>query len=247
MLTKRIVPVVLVRQYQIIKSRGFSDYRVVGNFEQTVSVYNKRKVDELLILDIDASKNKSVPSSNMLNILSKDLDVPITYGGGINGINDISDCLSSGCDRVSINTALIGNPKIVKEAVSVFGSQCIVGSIDYQIRDDNAYVFDHVNNCILNKTLPDFIDSVIALGVGEIILTNVDREGMLCGYDQQLQKYIDRYDISLLINGGCSKPSDIIEIIDEYQGCCASSMYLYTKYGYRDVKKELELSNINIR
>jgi len=247
MITKRIIPVVLVRQYQIVKSRGFEDYRVVGNFEQTVSVYNKRKVDELLILDIEASKNNSSPSSNILNILSRDLDVPITYGGGINGIDHISECLSFGCDRVSINTALIKNPEMVKEAVSVFGSQCIVGSIDYIIKNETAFVFDHVNHCDLNLKLSEFIDLVIALGVGEIILTNVDREGMLCGYDEQLPQYIGKYDTPLLINGGCSKPSDIVKVISEYQGCCASSMYLYTKYGYRDVKKELESSNIHIR
>jgi len=103
-LKKRIIPVILYSNYEIVKSLKFKDYRLFGNLEQTISVFNSRNVDEIIILDIDASKKKISINTEVLKILSQESIMPLTYGGGIKSSKDIEVCLKNGCDKVSINT-----------------------------------------------------------------------------------------------------------------------------------------------
>ena len=130
-LKKRIIPIILVKDYQVVKSRQFRDFRTFGNLEQTINVFNNRNVDEIIILDIDASKKQTKINLEILSILSKNNIMPLSFGGGINSIKDIELCLKHGCDKVVINSKSLQNINFIKEASSVFGKQCIVCSIDY--------------------------------------------------------------------------------------------------------------------
>ena len=113
----RVIPQIQINNFQVVKSKQFTDYRVIGNLEQNISVYNYRKVDEIVIIDIGASKNEFF-NSNILKLLSKNSLMPITFGGGINSIDKIKECLLSGCDKVILNSILLEKPNFLEEAVS---------------------------------------------------------------------------------------------------------------------------------
>ena len=138
-LAKRIIPLILFRDYQVVKSIKFSKYRVVGNFEQTIKVFNIRDVDEIIILDIEAStKNKEV-NIDVLKILSKNSSMPFSFGGGIKNLYDIEKSLKAGADKIIINNQAIQNIEFIKEAATEFGSQCITTAVDYKIQDNNFF------------------------------------------------------------------------------------------------------------
>ena len=141
-LKKRVIPIILVKDYQVVKSRNFKDFRIFGNLEQTITVFNTRNVDEIVILDIDASKKKLKVNLEYLNILSKNNIMPLSYGG-INSIEDIELCLKHGCDKIVLNTKAIQNIEFVKKASDIFGSQCITCSIDYKVKNNNLKIFSH--------------------------------------------------------------------------------------------------------
>tara|TARA_B100000513_G_scaffold193916_1_gene121955 strand:- start:421 stop:1164 length:744 start_codon:yes stop_codon:yes gene_type:complete len=247
MLTKRIIPIVQVRNYQIVKSRRFGDYRVFGNFEQTVAVYNGRRVDELVIVDIDASKTEAKPDTRILKFLSRDLDIPLTYGGGVTDLTDIENCLANGCDRIALNNITLSSLDMVAKAVAVFGSQCIVGSVDYSYVDGVPMVFSHVENEPIAKSLETHLEDLQNVGIGELLLTSVDHDGMMNGYDSRLKDFVGSVTSPILINGGCGTPEHIAEVAPDYAGCCMSSLFQYSQYGYRDIKDFLRDKGIPVR
>ena len=249
-LKKRIIPIILVKDYQVVKSRQFRDFRTFGNLEQTINVFNNRNVDEIIILDIDASKKKNKINLEILSILSKNNIMPLSFGGGINSIKDIELCLKHGCDKVVINSNCIKNINFIKEASTVFGKQCIVCSIDYKFENNKFRIYSHSELNTEKIEIKDYINDLVKNGAGEIILTSVGNEGMMKGFDKNLLKIIDKeLEIPILINGGCGEPNDILEILnkDQFDAVCASSIFFYTQFGYSDIKKFLLENKINVR
>lgn len=250
-LKNRVIPIILFYNYLIVKSKTFGDYRVFGNLEQTISVFNQRKVDELIILDIGASKQEIGVNLDVLKILSRSSLMPIGYGGGITKLDDIQKCLAAGCDKVVINTACIRNSAFINEAANAYGSQCIVASVDYCLnaQEKNWTLFSHASGDIEPRDIIEYINHLIELGAGEIILTSVDNDGRMNGYEISLIKsIIQNVNIPLLINGGCGHPDHMREAFDAgASACCASSIFYYTEFGYRDIKTLLRQSGINVR
>jgi len=245
----RVIPTILIKGYQIVKSRKFEDYRIVGNLEQTIEVFNRRNVDEIIIYDIDASKKKSGVNLELLKLISRNSLMPLTYGGGITSIKEIENCLALGCDKVSLNSIALNNPGFVSKAVNIFGSQAIVGAIDYIVIEGKERVYSHAKNEALNTTLEDFFYTLIDTRIGEIVLTSVDHDGTLSGYDLSV---LDRIAAScsnpILVNGGCGHPNDMVQAFNNNAaGCCAGSIFYYTEYSYLDIKKHAYVNNINVR
>jgi len=247
-LKQRVIPVILVHNMQVVKSRGFADYRVVGNIEQTIEVFNRRKVDEIIIFDIGASKDSSGVNLNILQLISRNTLMPLSYGGGISSLQDIERCLSSGCDKVVINYQAINNIKLLKDAVNKFGAQAIVVAIDYKLVNEKYRVYNHVTGDTLKVELFDFIDKVLSFGIGELVLTSVDADGTLSGYSVDIIDYIADTHTPVLMNGGCGCPEHMASVLKkDISGCCAGSIFYYTKYGYKDIKEYLYENNCNIR
>ncbi len=249
-LKKRIIPIILVKDYQVVKSRNFKDFRTFGNLEQTINVFNNRNVDEIIILDIDASKKNLEINLEILSILSKNNIMPLSYGGGISSIKDIELCLKHGCDKVVINSKSLQNINFIKEASSVFGKQCIVCSIDYMFDGQNFQIFSHSGVNTNKMILKDYIHNLVANGAGEILLTSVDKEGLMNGYDENFNKIIENYlEIPILINGGGGTPQHILDVFKKNQidAACASSIFFYSQYGYVDIKHFLMKNKINVR
>ena len=248
-LKKRIIPIILINDYQVVTSRNFSDYRVFGNLEQTIEIFNRRDVDEIIVLDISSSKKKSLIDLNILKIMSKNTLMPFSYGGGIKNLNDIENCLNLGCDKISLNSSLRKNKNFLKEAVNEFGSQAITVSVDYIVENSKAFLYDHVSSKKLDFYLIDFIKSVYDLNCGEILLSSVNSDGYLNGYDFFVLNQIrSEIDCPIILSGGCGKPSDMLNAFEnDADACGAGSIFYYTKYGYQDIKKFLKEKQIKIR
>ncbi len=249
-LKKRVIPVILFYNYQIVKSREFKDYRIFGNLEQTIAVFNQRKVDELVILDIGASKQKTGVNLMVLKTLSRNSIMPLTYGGGIHTIDEIQQCLSAGCDKVVINSECIQNPDFITKAANTFGSQCIVASIDYTTHGKKQWkVFSHSELPTDHLKAETHAQRLAEIGAGELLITSVDHDGQMEGYDHDLLRSImGKVNIPILVNGGCGHPQHIAEILKTgASGGCASSVFYYSEFGYKDIKTYLQKENIQVR
>ena len=245
----RIIPSILVDNYQVIKSKQFSDYRTFGNLTQVVELFSRRFVDELIILDIVNSKKKKHIYSRQIKLMTLNSLIPITYGGGIKTLFDIENCLFTGCEKIILNSILYENPRFLTEAVKSFGSQSITVSIDVKLVNNEYKIFNHSNSKIEPINLFDYLMVCQDSKCGEIVVNSVDNDGMMEGYDldliSSLRNYIDR---PLVINGGCSNPKDIKDAIDKgADACMAASIFYFTRYSYADIKDFLNKENINIR
>lgn len=236
--------------FHIVKSRGFTDCRIVGNLEQTVDVYRRRKVDELVIQDIGASRSGTRLNLQVLEIMSRHCLMPITYGGGISTLKDIERCLFVGCDKVVINTEALRRPEFIREAAQHFGKQCIVLSVDYKRSPEGEpRLYSHAGVDMNDTSVINFVAMMENYGAGEIILTSVDHDGWMNGYDLDfLAQVTGLLEVSVLANGGCGEPQHMADS-KAYgaSGGCTGSLFLYTQYGYQDVKEHLRCKEIQTR
>ena len=248
-LKKRIIPIILINNYQVVTSRNFSDYRVFGNLEQTIEIFNRRDVDEIIVLDISCSKNDTLLDFNILKMMSKNTLMPFSYGGGIKTLYDIEKCLNLGCDKVSLNNVVTKNKKFLYEAVKEFGSQAIVVSLDYIVEDNKPFLYDHVTSKKFDINFDDFIKFVYDQKCGEILLSSVNSDGYLKGYDFfVLNEYRKKINCPIIVNGGCGNPIDMLNAFENSTDACgAGSIFYYTKYGYKDIKDFLREKKIKIR
>lgn len=248
-LKKRIIPNILVSNYQAVKSRNFSDYRTFGNLTQVVELFSRRKVDELVILDIESSKRNLPIDRRVLKLMTANSLIPITYGGGIKTLNDIENCLNTGCEKILLNSIMHENPKFLREAVSNFGSQSIIINIDIKNENGDYKIFNHSRNKIENKKISEFLNYCQEAECGEIILTSVDDDGMMNGYNlkilSEFKKLISR---PLIMNGGCANPKHMKDILNNgADACMASSIFYFTRYSYKEIKDYLFNEKVNVR
>lgn len=248
-LKKRIIPSILVNNYHVVKSRLFQDHRIFGNLIQTVELFCKRKVDELVILDIDSSKKNLPIDDRILNLMTSNSLVPITYGGGIKTLFDIERCLKTGCEKVILNTILLENIQFLDEAVKNFGSQSIIVNLDIKSLNNEYRIFNHSKFQIEDLELNKFIDICHQYDCGEIVINSVDKDGLMQGYDLDLLKAIrPKIKKPLILSGGCGRPSHMGEVFQlGVEACMAGSIFFFSRYSYRDIKNFLDEQNINIR
>jgi len=248
MLKHRIIPCVLLKDWQLVKSIQFDSYRVIGHPTSTVRIYNARNVDELIVLDIDASlKNKEI-NTEIIRDMADECFMPLTIGGGIKNIEDVYTILAAGADKVSVNSQAIISPSFINEASKIFGSQCIVCSIDVKKIDETYKVFNK------KKGLLDINPIDLALeyqnqGAGEILLTSIDHEGMQNGYDLELLNiFKNKIDIPIIANGGAGQPLDCIQAIQNGADAIAASyIFHFTRFTPDMIKDEMMKYNIATR
>jgi len=249
-LKKRVIPVILFSDYQVVKSREFKDFRTFGSLEQTINVFNHRNVDEIIVVDIDASKKNLGINLEVLEILSRNSVMPFSYGGGIKNIEDIEKCLRLGCDKVIINSQILKNSNFIKKASATFGSQCIVASIDYNILKNNKWeIYSHAKLPTSKIEIIKYLIKLKNLGAGELILTSVGRDGRMKGYDISLiEKILKEIDIPIILNGGCGTPEHMLKPLNlGVSAVSAGSIFYFSEYSYRDIKEFLRNNNIKVR
>jgi cyclase len=206
MLAKRIIPCLDVKDGRVVKGIHFESLRDAGNPIECGLRYSEEGADELVFLDITASSDRREIVTGMVRQVADTINIPFTVGGGLRSVTDIQEILRSGADKVSLNTAAIENPALIREAAERFGSQCIVVAIDARRengRETAAKVYTHGGR---NRTELDAVQwarEVASLGAGEILLTSMDADGTKAGYDLELTSLVaDAVNIPVIASGG---------------------------------------------
>jgi cyclase len=250
MLRTRVIPIVLLdSNYSVVKTIQFDVRRKLGNPIVVSRIYDTRVVDELVLLDIDASKEGRGIDLYTIEAVSSECFMPLIIGGGLRTCGDIERTLRAGADKVSLNSVIFERPGFLKEAVSVFGSQCIVASIDVKKDEEGNYKpFSHSDRDV-KYSLEEYIKLVMGFGVGEILLQNVDRDGTMKGYDLQLINRVSSFmNIPLIVSGGLSEPRDCISAIKAgASAVAASSIFHFTQFTPEICKHFLAEADIPVR
>ena len=245
----RIAPTLLYKN-NLVKGKNFKSWRVVGNLYQMIKLYNLREVDELFFFDIDASKNNSIQLS-LIDEFADECFVPLTIGGGIKSLDDIGNLLKVGADKICINSSAMNDINFLKKAVDKYGSQCIVLSIDYKInKKEQKEIFINSGNKPTGILLENFIEKVSKVEPGEILLTSIDHDGIMKGYDIETIKKISKIsDVPIIASGGAGSLNNFYEIIQKtnIKALSAASIFHFTEITPLDVKLYLDSKGVKVR
>lgn len=253
MLAKRIIPCLDVKDGRVVKGVNFVSLVDAGDPVEQAKVYDKEGADELVFLDITASYEKRSIMIDVVRKTAEQVFMPLTVGGGIRTIEDIRNLLLAGADKVSINTAAVKNPDLIREGARIFGSQCIVVAIDVKRKIKNKKTFFEVY--IHGGRTPTGIDAinwakkVEKLGAGEILLTSMDTDGTKNGYDLELLEIIcDKVKIPVIASGGAGKKEHFLEAFKAgASAALAASIFHFREISILEVKKYLLDNNIPVR
>lgn len=233
MLKTRVIPVLLLKNYGLVKSVKFKNHKYVGDPINAVKIYNEKEVDELLIIDIDASREKRDPNYELITAISREAFMPFGYGGGIQNISQIKKLMQLGVEKVTINTHALQQPDFLTEASELCGSQSIVVAIDAK-KDlfGNLHVYDHISGKNLRMNPWEYAAIAESKGAGEILLTSVDLDGMYTGYDLDLIKKVSSaVNIPVIALGGASCNNDLVRAVREGHASAVAAGSLFVFYG----------------
>jgi cyclase len=247
MLKLRIIPILSFNGFALVKTKQFQHPRMVGNPTQSARVYNSRGVDELIFCDIFATRQNRPPPIPMLREILKECFMPVGVGGGIQTIEQISELLNVGADKVVIKSSAIRKTQLVSEAVRIFGAQCICVAVDI-VNTANGYtVYDLDNSGI---TLAEFMRRMNDQGAGEFMVTAVERDGTMSGFDYELARAVHSMTKQpIIMAGGAGKPADYIELFSnaKVEAAAAASIFHFTQYTPLDIKITLAEHGFPVR
>ncbi len=251
MLKKRIIPKFLIRGGRLVKMRRFhDDQREAGNPVSTAKVYDSYGVDELIFVDVDATNDGRVVTGNIIERVAEEVFVPLTVGGGVTTFEQIESLLKSGADKVSINTAAIENPDFITQAASRFGDQCIVVSIDYRADEfGRKRVYGRGGTTATSHDPVEFAQRMQDLHAGEILMSSIDRDGMMNGYDLDLIGDLsNKLSIPLIASSGAGSLDDCKAALDAGASAITiSSMFIFTDHSPIKVRTYLATNGIHVR
>ena len=250
MLKVRIIPCLDVKDGRVVKGINFIDLVDAGDPVEQAKHYSDNGADEICFLDISASLENRDTMVNVVKNTANEVFIPLTVGGGISSVNNIQQLLKAGADKVSINSAAINKPDVVKKASEYFGNQCIVVAVDAKKIKDDWYVFSHGGTINTGLFALEWIKKVQKLGAGEILLTSMDRDGTKSGFDiNLLQKVSDIVDIPVIASGGVGKLEHFYEgvVKGKANALLAASVFHFNEISIKEVKNYLIRKNINVR
>ncbi len=250
MVKKRIIPKFLVRDGRLVKAvKFFENFREAGNAVSTARVYDSYGVDEMIFLDIDATPEGRNIDSSIIERVSEEIFMPFTVGGGVKTLEDIENLLSSGADKVSINSAAIEAPNFISESASRFGDQCIVVSIDYRTDLEDSFVYSQCGRKQENTDPVTWALKMEDLGAGEIMINSIDRDGVMNGYDlEMINNLANKLSKPLIASSGAGNLSHCFEALEAgASAVTVSSMFIFTDNSPIKVRTYLEDRGVNIR
>lgn len=256
MLTKRIIPCLDVKDGRVVKGTNFVQLRDAGDPVENAKIYDEQGADELCFLDITASHEKRKIILDIVSRTAEEVFMPLTVGGGINDLKDIRALLNAGADKVSINTGAVKRLEFVKEAAERFGSQCIVVAIDAK-RVENTpsghprwEVFTHGGRKPTGIDALEWVNTVVEMGAGEILLTSMDCDGTKSGYDILLTQMVsERAPIPVIASGGAGTLEHLYQALNEGKAdaVLAASIFHYQEYSIMEAKKYLHGKGVPVR
>ena len=254
MLSTRVIPCLDVHNGRTVKGINFNDLVDAGDPVELAMLYNKLGADELCFLDISATNEKRRTMYKMVSKVSEKCFIPLTVGGGVKDILDFKYLLKSGADKVSVNSAALQDPLLIKKAADKFGSQCVVLAIDAykDIRNKKSgySIATHGGKKKTDKDALDWAVNGVNNGAGEILLTSINTDGTKSGYDVTLTSIIsNNVTVPVIASGGAGSPLDMVKVVLEGNASAvlAASIFHYGIYSIENVKKEMQDQGINVR
>jgi len=250
MLTKRIIPCLDVKNGKVVKGINFVGLKDLGSPPELAEEYSNQGADEITFLDIAASLEYRQTTLDLVSETAERVFVPLTVGGGIRTADDMHDALSAGADKVSVNSAAIGNPSIISESAERFGRQCVVIAIDAKRTGNHWEVYSHGGTRPTGLDAIEWAKKVEDLGAGEILLTSIDADGVKTGYDIPLNRIIsDEVSIPVIASGGCGKIEHIYEVFSQtnVSAALAASIFHYRQHTVGEVKEYLKDRGVAVR
>ena len=252
MLTKRISPCLDVHNGRVVKGVNFVNLRDAGDPVEIAAAYDRAGADELVFLDITASSDARNTVVDMVRRVAETVFIPFTVGGGIRTVEDFRALLREGADKISVNSAAIMRPELIREAADKFGSQCVVVAIDARRREDGSgwNIYKNGGRVDMGMDAVEWAKKVCELGAGEILLTSMDCDGTKAGYDMELTRMIaENVPVPVIASGGAGRLEHFHEVLTagKADAALAASLFHYKELEIREVKTYLQKRQVPVR
>jgi len=250
MLKIRMIPTLLVKETGLVKGVGFDSWRYVDTVLPMIKVYNMREVDELILVDIEATRKNQEPDYDSIKEYAKECFVPFCVGGGIHSKDQVRELLRSGADKVSINSAAYGNPDFITDISATFGTQCVVASIDYRSDAGKQICYSHSGEVCEGVDVVEWARIVESKGAGEILLTSIERDGTMEGYDlETIKKVTSAVRIPVIASGGAGNYDHMCEAVIRggASAVAAASIFHFTEQTPKEAKQYMHDKGIDTR
>lgn len=251
MITKRIIPCLDVKDGQTVKGVNFENLKYTGDPVSLAKRYSEQGADELVFLDITATNDGRKTMLDVVEKVAKNVFIPFTVGGGIRSLEDISNLLLAGADKISLNTAAVMNPDLIEKAAGKFGSQCVTIAVDVKKFDDDYYVVINAGKKKTELKALDWVKTVEKLGAGEILLTSMDADGTQKGFDLNITSAVSKQtNLPVIASGGAGPdPEHFYNVFTEgaADAALAASIFHYGLLPVPDLKIALKNKGLNVR
>ncbi len=232
MLRPRIIPCLLVHKKGLVKTVNFKDPKYVGDPINAVKIFNEKEVDELIVLDIDASAENREPDLTLIKNLAAECRMPLCYGGGVKSVAHAKQIINLGAEKVALSSAAVEKPKLVSDIAEEVGKQSVIVVIDVKKKGilGKYEVFTHNGTKATGKNPKEFAQEMERLGVGEIVVNSIDHDGVMKGFDMKLIESIrESVNVPMTVLGGAGSLSDIKQIVDSFGviGVAAGSLFVF--------------------
>ena len=252
MLAKRIIPCLDVTGGRVVKGVNFVELRDAGDPVEIAARYNEQGADELVFLDITATTERRDTFKDVVMDISKEVFMPLTVGGGIRTVEDMQHLLQAGADKISLNSAALANPELIREGAQKFGNQCIVVAID--VKTDpvtgRRYAYTHGGRKKTERLAIEWAKEAVSLGAGELLVTSMDKDGTKSGFDIDLYRELgDAVDVPIIASGGAGTLQHFVDVFEQTKvtGALAASIFHFGEMTISDVKSELRKHGISVR
>jgi imidazole glycerol-phosphate synthase subunit HisF len=250
MLAKRIIPCLDIKDGRVVKGVNFVNLRDTGDPVEQARLYDEQGADELVFLDISATHEGRKTTLELVGRVAETVFMPLTVGGGIREVDDMRNLLLAGADKVSVNSAAVNRPELLSEGAARFGAQCLVLAIDARSNGSSWEVYINGGRAPTGMDVVEWAVRGVELGAGEILLTSMDADGTLAGYDIELTRIIaDIVSVPVIASGGAGTPSHFAEVLTKgnADAALAASLFHDGKLRIPDLKKQLQSWNIPVR
>ena len=250
MLARRVIPCLDVDAGRVVKGTRFLELRDAGDPVELSSLYDQAGADELVFLDITASSDERPILLDIVRHTADQVFIPLTVGGGVRTVEDMTGLLEAGADKTAVNTAAVERPALIEEGARLLGSQCVVLAIDAKRAGEGWKVYTHGGRRETARDAVDWAREGVERGAGEILLTSMDRDGTKDGFDLDLTRAIAAaVTVPVIASGGAGRPEDFAEVLTDghADAALAASVFHYAEYSIAEVKACLAAARIPVR